>query len=394
MRQKIAMLLNGPVFNDYRVIKMIQTLSKDADIDLYYMDGNPEKDNQLFEKNVQFFSYQTTNSFSVKLLKHSFFCYEFNFLIKKVLNKKIAYDYVWCNDLPTLNAGFRISKKIQSKLVYDSHEIYVETINQFFPKNSHFVKHFVIEFIIKVMKFHGTRVERKLISQIDKFITVNESLLNYFKQKYSLVEGIVIMNVPRKSDSIVINNPVHYTELYKWDKADKILLYQGFMNEGRGLDLLIDTVSILPSQFKLVLIGNGPLKNSLLNKVNLLNLSDRIKFIDTKPIKELPSYTAGATIGINLLESYNLSKQLASPNKLFEYIHAGIPIIASDTVENKIVLNNFKVGNLTSNSTEKIKQVILSLTDDELRSFKSNMLEASNYYNWENQESKILSVLK
>jgi glycosyltransferase involved in cell wall biosynthesis len=296
--------------------------------------------------------------------------------------------------LPTLNAGFRISKKIQSKLVYDSHEIYVETINQFFPKNSHFVKHFVIEFIIKVMKFHGTRVERKLISQIDKFITVNESLLNYFKQKYSLVEGIVIMNVPRKSDSIVKNNPVHYTELYKWDKADKILLYQGFMNEGRGLDLLIDTVSILPSQFKLVLIGNGPLKNSLLNKVNLLNLSDRIKFIDTKPIKELPSYTAGATIGINLLESYNLSKQLASPNKLFEYIHAGIPIIASDTVENNIVLNNFKVGKLTSNSIEKIKQVILSLTDDELRSFKSNMLEASNYYNWENQESKILSVLK
>jgi glycosyltransferase involved in cell wall biosynthesis len=394
MKQKIAMLLNGPIFNDYRVVKMIQTLSKEAEIDLYYIDGNEQIDQTMFNEHVRLFSIQQSNSFKRKLLKHSLFCYDFNFFIKAVLDKDIEYNYVWCNDLPTLNAGYKISKKLNAKLVYDSHEIFVETINQFFPKKSNFVKLSIFRFLIFLMKTHGRNIEKRILPRVDSFITVNESILTYFKEKHKINRGYVVMNLPRISDTHQNNKVVDYYKMYNWEKSDIILLYQGVLNYGRGLNLLIETFAQLHINYKLVIIGNGPLLRDLLDKTTTYNLSERIKFIDTVKLSELPTFTRGATIGINLLESFNLSKKLASPNKLFEYIHAGIPVIASDTVENQLVLTRFIVGKLTNNSPASIKQNIINITSRDLKIYKNNTINASEYYNWENQETTILNLIQ
>ena len=388
------MLLNGPIFTDYRVVKMIQTLSKVSEIDLYYVDGNEQIDQILFNEHVRLFSFQQNNSFKRKLLKHSFFCYEFNFFIKAVLDKDIHYNYIWANDLPTLNAGYNISMKLKARLVYDSHEIFVETINQFFPKNSNFVKLFIFRFLIFIMKTHGRIIEKRILPMVDSFITVNESILTYFNEKYTINKCCVVMNLPRISAPHQNNKVVDYYKLYNWDPSDIILLYQGVLNYGRGLDLLIETFALLPINYKLVIIGNGPLLPDLLYKTTTNNLSEKLKFIDTVKLSELPAFTRGATIGINLLESFNLSKKLASPNKLFEYIHARIPVIASDTVENKLVLDRFVVGKLTSNSPASIKESIISISSQDMEIYKLNTFSASKYYSWENQENTILNIIQ
>lgn len=388
------MLLNGPINNDYRVIKMIQSLSKKAKIDLYYLDGNEQIDKSLFNDEVKLFSFEQTNSLKRKIIKHSFFCYEFNFLINAVLSNKIQYDFIWCNDLPTLNAGDKISKKLNAKLVYDSHEIFVETINQFFPIKSNSLKQLIFRIIIKLMKSHGKRIERKILPKVYAFITVNESILNYFKEKHSINKGVVVMNLPRISDNNSSKEVIDFHNMYNWNKSDMIILYQGVINHGRGLELLIDSFIKLPNNYKLVLIGNGPLLNLLIKRTNKLDANESIKFIETVPLSELAKYTRGATLGVNLLEAYNLSKKMASPNKLFEYIHAGLPVIASDTIENKIVLNKFNVGIITANNSDSIKQNILNITHKDLECFSSNTVTASEYYNWENQENTILNLIK
>jgi glycosyltransferase involved in cell wall biosynthesis len=394
MGQKIAMLLNNPISNDYRVIKMIQSISKKAEIDLFYMDGNEQIDKSLFNDDVKLFSFDQTNSLKRKILKHSFFCYEFNFFIKAVLSNKIQYDFIWCNDLPTLNAGYKISKKLNAKLVYDSHEIFVETINQFFPIKSNGVKQLIFKFIILLMKSHGRRIEGRILPKVNSFITVNESILNYFKEKYAINKGVVVMNLPRISDSNSSKDVIDFHKMYNWEKSDIIILYQGVINHGRGLELLIDSFIKLPNNYKLVIIGNGPLLNLLIQKTNKLEADESIKFIDTVKLSELSKYTKAANLGVNLLEAYNLSKKLASPNKLFEYIHAGLPVIASDTIENTIVLNKFNVGIITPNNSDSIKQKILNITDKDLAYFTNNTIIASEYYNWENQENKILNLIK
>ena len=384
------MLLNGPIKNDHRVIKMINSLSKKALVDLYYTTGELE-DEKLFNKNVRLHSYNIKKTFKIKIVKHTFFCFEFNFFINKVFGKGKYYDYIWANDLPTLYPAFKIAKKIGSELVYDSHEIYVETLNQFFPSKVNFVKSIIFKSLLKVMKLHGFYIEKKLIKKSHYFITVNDSLLNYFNKKHEIKKSCVIMNFPylnksnfKKIDLFKKNN---------WKNSSYLIVYQGVINKGRGIDIIIRTLKILPDNFKLVIIGDGPLKEELKNLSSKLNLSKRVDFINKVPINKLLNYTSSCHIGINLLEDYNLSKKYASPNKLYEYIHAGITVIASRTVENIKVFNKYNIGKLVENNPNNIAKNIQLIFTMESDIFKQECDKAVREYNWEVQEHKILSII-
>lgn len=394
MQKKIAILLNNGIYNDARVIKVITTLSRFCTVHLYYINGDEKRDSKLFNDNVALFSVPHTETLKVKLLRHSLFCFEFNFFIKMVLRKRMKYDIIWANDLPTLYSAYRIANKLNVALVYDSHEIYIETINQFFPLKNNFFKQSVIKIIISVMKLHGKVIEKRLVPKTAHFITVNQSLLDYFKSKMDVPNGFVLMNLPlRKSNEGLIKR-IDYREKFGWAQDSFILIYQGELNEGRGLKLLINSLCQSAENVKLVIVGNGVLKEDLRKQVGTVNLSDRVKFIDMVPLHLLPEYTRGADIGVNLLESINLSKKMASPNKLFEYIHAGIPVICSNTTENKRVLDVYKVGYLVDNSVECITETINVVSKSSGEEFASDLEKAKSKYCWENQEDVLSCIVK
>ena len=384
------MLLNGEIKNDHRVIKMIQTLSQNSYIDLYYVNGL-DTDNSIFNKNVTLYSHKYKASIQRKIIQHSFFIWEFNFFFSIILNRKVNYDYIWCNDLPTLNPGLKISKKIGAILIYDSHEIYLETLNQFFPRNARGLKKNLFEINLKFMEYIGNNFSQKAIPKIDTFITVNESLREYFIQKYSIQKSTVIMNLPELKKSKHVKDSIDYRSQFNWDKESIILIYQGALNEGRGLRLLMDLMNNIDKKYKLIVLGNGPLKQVLKDLLSPTN--QQVKFMDSVPIEKLLNYTRGADIGINLLEDFNLSKKLASPNKLFEYIHAKIPIICSNTVENRKILKRYAIGELTENSLTSIKKSIIKLSANEKIIFDNEFNSAIDNYNWEKQESKIYGIL-
>ena len=393
MMKRVAMLLNGPIKNDYRVIKMIETLSRVHLVDLYYIKGNPIEDANIFNKNVRLFATNHQEGIWNKLIRHTWFCYEFSFFQKMVLNTQTNYDSIWANDLPTLYPAFKISRALKAKLIFDSHEIYTETINQFFPRKSSGLKHFIFERMISFMRWHGKRIEKKIIPKTDTFISVNESIVAFFKERYPIKRGIVIMNLPRKSQSAE-NPTIDLKKQFLWNTDDHLILYQGQLNEGRGLSLLMESMELLPDEYKLVIIGNGSIQHQLIQWVNQKSLTNRIKFIDTIALRELPSYTAGADLGINLLENFNLSKAMASPNKLFEYIHAGIPVVASDTMENKRVFDQFNIGQLTSNTPESISASIIQVVKQDKSSFHEALQKAKTQYHWENQEDLLNSIIE
>ena len=387
---KICILLNGEIKNDNRVIKIIRTLSKKSYIDLYYVNGD-KSDEFIFNKNVNLYSVNYEASLKRKLIQHTFFIWEFNFFISEVMNKNINYDYIWCNDLPTLNPGLKISKKLGAKLIYDSHEIYLETLNQFFPRDSRGVKKALFNQNLNLMRLIGRNFNKRVLPQVNTFITVNESLREYFIRKYSIQSSRVIMNLPELKKSEEGTDSIDYRSEFNWDKESIILIYQGALNEGRGLRLLMELMQNIDNKFKLVVLGNGPLKQNL--KGLLTPSNPQVKFIDSVPIEKLFDYTRGADIGINLLEDFNLSKKLASPNKLFEYIHAQIPVICSNTIENSKVLQNYKIGLLTENNSKSITEAIIDLSSKNKTIFEDEMIRAINNYNWESQESKISSII-
>ena len=387
--KRICMLLNGEIKNDNRVIKMIRTLSQKSYVDLYYVNG-VDTDNSIFNKNVNLYSSNYKASFRRKIIQHSFFIWEFNFFYSQVMDKNVNYDYIWCNDLPTLNPGLKISKKLGAKLIYDSHEIYLETLNQFFPRNSKGIKKALFNQNLNLMRLIGKNFNKRVLPQVQTFITVNESLREYFIRQYSIQSSRVIMNLPELKKSEQGTNSIDYRSKYKWDTESIILIYQGALNEGRGLRLLIELMQSIDNKFKLIVLGDGPLKQNL--KDLLAPSNQQVKFIDSVPIEQLLDYTRGADIGINLLEDFNLSKKLASPNKLFEYIHARIPVICSNTIENSKVLKNYKIGLLTENNLTSIKDSIIELSKKKKTIFEDEMIRAIKLYNWESQESKISSI--
>lgn len=384
------MLLNGEIKNDNRVIKMIRSISKKSIIDIYYVNGD-KSDKSLFDENVNLYSFNYETSLKRKLIQHTFFIWEFNFFFTQVIKRKNDYNYIWCNDLPTLNPGLKISKKLGAKLIYDSHEIYLETLNQFLPRNSRGIKKILFKQNLNLMRLIGRNFNKRVLPQVNKFITVNESLREYFTGKYSIQSSTVIMNLPELNVHEKQMDFIDYRSQFNWNQESIILIYQGTLNEGRGLRLLVGIIPNIDEKFKLIILGNGPLKQDLKNLVAQGN--ERVKFIDSVPIEELLDYTRGADIGINLLEDFNLSKKLASPNKLFEYIHAKIPVICSNTIENNKVLKKFEIGLLTENNKTTIENSITELAKKKKNSFEAEMNRAIKTYNWSRQESKILEIL-
>jgi glycosyltransferase involved in cell wall biosynthesis len=390
--KRIAILLNGTIQNDYRVVKIIQTLSLNNNVHLYYIDGDASKDTELFNTNVSLYSTKHKVSFLTKLLRHSWFCFEFSFFQKKVVRTGEKYDIIWANDLPTLIPAYKISKKLKCKLIYDSHEIYTETLNQFFPRNSSGIKKYMYHILIFFMRVHGVSVEKKYFPHIDVFITVNQSLLSYFSERYRIINGEVIMNLPKLNQQNT-QAAIDFRKLYMWEINSFIVLYQGQLNEGRGLKLILEAFKFLDYSFKLILIGNGPIQQVLNKWVNENSFSDRIKFINTVSLDKLPAYTKGADVGMNILENFNLSKELASPNKLFEYIHAGIPVIASFSQENTRVFEKYNIGLMTKNFPEEIATKIKVISKIDKSSYLLSLSEAKSFYKWENQLEKLESLI-
>jgi glycosyltransferase involved in cell wall biosynthesis len=383
--KKIAMLLHGDISNDYRVIKMINSLSKEYLVSLFYIS---ETNNNLFN-NERITSYNITYkpSFYRKILRHSFFCYEYNFMIQEIMLKATSFDFFWANDLPTLYPSKKLAKHFKAQLIYDSHEIFNETINQFFPRHANSLKGLLVKSLIGFMRVHGKIVEDSILKSVNGFITVNNSLLNYFQQRVLIKNSVIIMNTPTLRH-FEEKNSIDFRKFYSWNIEDRVLLYQGVINEGRGLRILIDVMRNLPMQYKLVIVGDGPLMNELQSLVGKYKLNERVKFVGKVDLDELPNYTKGADIGINLLEDYNLSKKYASPNKLFEYVHADIPVLSTYSIENKLVYEKYKIGLMCRNEVKNIIDKIIEL-DCTYKVEKETYGKAKIEYSWEQQEKNI-----
>ena len=388
--KKIAIVLTTPyLYGDSRVLKVASSLSEDNEVTIFCLKSNVPRSDFLTE-NIKVVEFTYPDSIKQFFLRHSLFFYEYNFFIR-IIESVGKYDIIYCNDLPSLNIGLHFKKKYGSKLIYDSHEIYLETINQFFLKSNNVLKNLIFGILKKIMKISGYFFEKRAVKNVDEFITVNETIAKYFKGKYKLKKlPSVLMNYPYLFDNSKADI-VDYSGIFGWTKDDIILLYQGNLNQGRGLEIILKLVKSLPGKFKLVIIGEGILKKSLEQYVINEDLSSRVKFLGYIENRLLLNYTAGADIGFNLLEDLNKSKLWASPNKLFEYIQAEVPSVNTSTIENKKIVEKYNVGVLTENNIDSLKNAIYGLLSKK-DFYKEKCRIAKKELCWEKQEILLKNI--
>lgn len=277
-------------------------------------------------------------------------------------------DILVANDLDTLLANYLASKVMRKELIYDTHEYFTEV-----PELIH----------RPLTRRIWLRLEKWLFPKLKKAYTVNQSIADIYREKYG-VEVQAIRNLPFKRevpDSVV--------------KRD-VLIYQGALNLGRGVQLMMEAMKYLPA-YELWIFGSGDLEQQLWEFAEGLSWKDRIIFHGRLPFRQLFEWTAQAKLGFSLEEDLGANYHFASPNKVYDYIQAGVPVLVSDLPEMRRTVEAYGVGEILTEaerSPELLAQRVREMTSDPevYTSYVARCRQAATELVWEKEQAKLLAI--
>ncbi len=285
-------------------------------------------------------------------------------------------DLFVANDLDTLYPNFNISRWKKIKLVYDSHEIFTEV-----PELQH----------TPLKKKIWENLEKRIVPKLQYCITVNESIAKWFHEKYN-VNFHVIRNIPPPAPAVKLKSK---TELgLPADK--KIVLLQGAgINIQRGAEEAVEAMRFVENAV-LLIIGSGDVFPELKRITSANNIESKVIFKNKMTPLELFQYTGSSDLGLTLDKDTNLNYRYSLPNKIFDYINAGIPVLASHLPEIESFINRNNVGTFieTHDPLHIASKIQEALTSPEYSVWKENTKKASAENSWEKEKQvwdKILS---
>lgn len=182
-------------------------------------------------------------------------------------------------------------------------------------------------------------LERRFLPHTDAVLTVNRSIAERMTETYGIAPPVVVHNVPERR-SVPRSDALR--ERLGIPERQRIVLYQGLVRAARGLERLVDAMRDVP-EAALVVIGDGPAKAALQAQASE-HLGGRAHFLPHTPPDALLRLTASADLGVHVPEPVTESIRLALPNKLFEYLAAGLPVVVADIPEMRRVVEGFGVG--------------------------------------------------
>src|SRR5579863_1061525 len=265
----------------------------------------------------------TKTTFSQKRLNCVFkrgklFYTEFNIrILFYLLSRKM--DAICAIDLDTIIPCFFIAKLKRIKKIYDAHELFTE------------MKEVLSRPLVKKMWDY---IEKKTVPHFENGYTVSQSIAEELKKRYHVHYGVIL------------NTPVLKQEPRQSDDSKKFILYQGAVNEARGLEFLIPTMRFVDCQ--LIICGDGNIMKQTKELVARYSLNDKVIFLGMLPPDELSVITGKAYIGVNLVENYGLNQYYSLANKFFDYMHACVPQITMDFPEYKAINEKFRISALIS----------------------------------------------
>ena len=284
------------------------------------------------------------------------------------------------NDLDTLLPNYLISKMRGAKIVYDSHEYFTgvpELENSPFKRNV------------------WRRIERFVFPKLKYVFTVNDSIAKLYRDEYN-VDVKVVRNVPMLSSVKKVDRWKTKTELGLPENKKIVLLQGAGINVDRGAEEAVQAMQYV-NEAILLIIGSGDVIDVLKQMVIELQLQEKVRFIAKIPFEELLQYTHHADIGLTLDKDTNINYRFSLPNKVFDYIHSGIPVLASALVEVRKIVEQYNVGAIAENHdpahiADRIEYMLSSPA--KLSEWKENAKVAAVELCWENEKQVLVDVYK
>ena len=296
------------------------------------------------------------------------------FLMMIIEGLKFNADAYHSNDLNTLPQGLVCSKILKRRLlIYDSHEI--QSSRTGYGRSAYYIEKFLIKFI-------------------DIMIMTNKTRAEYVRNLYKIKLPYIIHNYPFNTKDDSIENKYDMYSMLDIQRDKPILLYQGGIQIGRGLDKIVEAISDFKDGIT-VFIGDGKLKPEIIKMVNDRNLNDKVRFLNKVPVDELKYYTANAYLGFQVLNNVCFNHYSACSNKLYEYMMSKVPIVACNFPEIKRVVQEEQIGIVVdSHNPKEIAAAVNEMIENkELHQmFKDNCVPARKKYNWNNEKVKFVKI--
>ncbi len=289
----------------------------------------------------------------------------------------IRADILLANDLDTLLANYLVSKCKKRELVYDSHEYYTEVPELKGRKH--------------VQKF-WLWIERWIFPRLKHVYTVNQSIAKIYEDLYG-VPVKVVRNLPETEEIAKI---LCREELGLPSDKFIVILQGSGINIDRGGEELVEAMTYLP-QCCLVIVGSGDVIEQLKSMTKVRKLSARILFRPKMPYDEMMQYTLNSDLGVTLDKDTNLNYRYSLPNKIFDYMKAGIPVLSSDLPELRRVIDEFQIGTFVgSHDPKDIARAIESVRSNpaQHKQWAENTKFAKSVLNWQNQEEVLASIFR
>jgi len=312
------------------------------------------KGNRLFPKILQFLEWSTRVFFSLR---------------------RESLEMLNCHSLSVLPLCVVLKWWHKSLLIYEPHELETETVSSKGTRK-------------RIAKW----VEGSIIGHADQIIVVSNSISESYRRDYKLANVPVILNVPEIQEHHT-PTPNKYLRDY-FDIPDKhlVFMYQGVLNIGRGIRLLLDAFSQVPLDRHLVFLGFGPLIDEI--KAETV-LRPNIHFHVAVSPDKIMGLTRGADVGLCMLTDDCLSYRYSLANKVFQYLHAEIPVFASSIlVDTGKLLERYNCGWRVSNESGEIADCVTSIDLEAIEIRRSGTLLIREKFQWKHEEEKLSLIYR
>jgi glycosyltransferase involved in cell wall biosynthesis len=284
------------------------------------------------------------------------------------------FDVYHAHDLVTLPAAWAARLRRGGRVVYDAHELFTELAR-----------------LDRLSRAVFRVLETLLISRADRVLTVNDSIAAELARRYRVPLPLVLRNCPRTFGRRPDGTRSTLRARAQVPKGTPIVLYQGLYMPHRGLENLVRAAAGF-ARARLVFMGWGPLLDGLKSLAATEGVSDRVTFIDPVPMDDLLEVTAGADLGVIPYRNVGLNNFYTSPNKLFEYAAAGVPVVASAFPELVKVVEGQQIGRtFDPDDPASIADAVNAALEDpaERARLRNNAAAAAGRFTWEG-EARIL----
>lgn len=363
---KIFSLVLNSVEFDSRVLKTAKTLSAYGDVTIIGLRDDPKQTTKLSADGFEIerrIAYSKPNKPGIRKRIAQASAY-LRYVIAVSLQARKG-EVVVCNDLATLPVGL-LAKIFQPtlKIVYDCHEYQAHTrwIGPYKRRIVQLFESFALRFTAAT-------------------IVVSPSIAKAYAEDYNIPEPFVVMNCPPLKDS----SPTGLLRKKIGASTDDfIILFQGGLTEGRGIEQMLEAFKqVTHSNLRLVYMGFGPLAAKIESSAKQ---DSRIALISAVAPSEVLAHSADANFGICFLIDDCLNHRYALPNKVFEYLMAGVPVLVNNLVEVRQLVDQFSVGIVIPELTSsEILRSLERLPDFDSKSFSAQLPELQRKFSWDQQ---------